>query len=237
MTMIAPANETFRDTGFHEDLCLRYRMGERLDFFFFWGHNPGKGLRPGEADKSCLSQWHNTSFEVDGKRFATAEHFMMYSKADLFGDEEVKTRVFENPDPRDAKALGRAVRGFDEKAWKAHRYPIVLKGTLAKFSQNEAARNFLLQTGDSILVEASPYDGVWGIKMDAQDPRATDPTQWRGPNLLGFALTQARSALRLQHTSEAQVNLTRQVQQEEVAKISEATQQSRTLGFRRFSRP
>lgn len=218
---------TLNDTRFHQDLCQRYLRGERPEFFFFWGHNPGKGLRPGEVDKSCLSQWHATLFEVDGRRFATAEHFMMYAKADLFGDEAIKRKIFESDDPRIAKALGKAVQGFDEEVWKANRYPIVLKGSMAKFSQNEAARNFLLQIGQKILVEASPYDGVWGIKLDASDPLASDPTQWRGPNLLGFALTETRQRLSLG----LGLNQDAQMQTE-----PEPSQQSRALGFARFRR-
>lgn len=94
-----------------------------------------------------------------------------------------------------AKAFGREVRGFDEKAWTEHRLEIVVAGNTAKFSQHEELGRFLVETGDRVLVEASPLDRVWGIGLTADDPRASDPAQWLGLNLLGVALTEVRSKL------------------------------------------
>ena len=54
----------------------------------------------------------------------------------------------------------------------------------------------LLSTGDSVLVEASPYDNIWGISLAASSPEAQNPVQWRGQNLLGFALMEVRDELR-----------------------------------------
>ena len=72
----------------------------------------------------------------------------------------------------------------------------MLNGNWCKFSQNPGLREFLLSTGDSILVEASPYDSIWGIRLSADSPEAQDPMKWRGQNLLGFALMEVRDELR-----------------------------------------
>ena len=72
---------------------------------------------------------------------------------------------------------------------------ISLQGFM-KFSQNPELREFLLSTGDDILVEASPYDAIWGIRMSVNDENATNPMKWRGRNLLGFALMEARDEIR-----------------------------------------
>lgn len=45
-------------------------------------------------------------------------------------------------------------------------------------------------------VEASPCDGVWGIRMDQSNEKVKDPFAWRGQNLLGFALMEVRDGLR-----------------------------------------
>jgi predicted NAD-dependent protein-ADP-ribosyltransferase YbiA (DUF1768 family) len=47
-----------------------------------------------------------------------------------------------------------------------------------------------------VLVEAGPYDTVWGIGLSAAQPEARRPSQWRGLNLLGFALMDVRRDLR-----------------------------------------
>ena len=98
--------------------------------------------------------------------------------------------------PKQIKALGRKVRRFDQKVWDKFKYAIVLNGNWCKFSQNRDLREFLLSTGESVLVEASPYDNIWGIRLAANSPEAQDPMKWRGQNLLGFALMEIRDELR-----------------------------------------
>ena len=132
---------------------------------------------------------------VDGVRYATAEHWMMAGKARLFDDADALAKVLANDDPGAAKAAGRAVRGFDEARWLAHRFDLVVAGNHAKFAQHPVLERFLLSTGDQVLVEASPVDAIWGIGLAAGDPRAHDPAQWPGLNLLGFALMAVRERL------------------------------------------
>ena len=67
------------------------------------------------------------------------------------------------------------------------------EGNRAKFAQHPNLRRFLLDTGNRILVEASPVDKIWGIGLAQDDPRAQNPLQWQGLNLLGFALMKVRA--------------------------------------------
>lgn len=164
-----------------------------MKYLFFWGHQPS---RDGSITASCLSQWWPAPFTVDGRVFPTAEHYMMWSKAMLFGDDSVASRVLEAGHPNQAKTLGRQVRGFDEGRWVAARYDIVVAGSVAKFGQHPDLRAFLLGTGKRVLVEASPLDRVWGIGLAADDERARTPDRWKGLNLLGYALMDAREKLR-----------------------------------------
>ena len=83
----------------------------------------------------------------------------------------------------------------DEARWNAAKYDIVLRGNLAKFSQNPELAAWLAGTGERVLIEASPWDGIWGVKLTADDPRIGDPAQWQGENLLGFALMEVRDRL------------------------------------------
>ena len=57
-----------------------------------------------------------------------------------------------------------------------------------------------ISTGDKIIVEASPYDSIWGIGMGAKDENIEDPTAWNGENLLGFALMEVRDLLNKRST-------------------------------------
>ena len=148
-----------------------------------------------------LSQWWPATFTVNGLSFPTAEHYMMWSKATLFGDAEIAGQVLRAAHPHRAKALGRQVRDFDQAVWEDSRYDIVVTGSLAKFGQNHDLRSYLLGTGERVLAEASPIDRIWGIGLAADDERAADPACWRGLNLLGFALMEARDRLRAPNPS------------------------------------
>ncbi|MFE6921310.1 NADAR family protein [Nocardia sp. NPDC057663] len=176
-----------------EQLRQSIEQGASPKYLTFWGHTP---RRDGTIGTSCLSQWWPAAFVVDGAEFTSAEHYMMWRKALLFDDARTAARVLEVKHPSEAKKLGRQIRDFDETVWERARFEIVVAGNVAKFGQDDALRTYLLGTGARVLVEASPVDRIWGIGLAADDPRAADPAQWRGLNLLGFALMRARSVLR-----------------------------------------
>ncbi len=163
----------------------------RPKYLCFWGHTP----RSPEPGPWVLSQWYGAPFEVDGARYATAEHWMMAGKARLFGDDACLAQILAARDPGEVKALGRQVRGFREDTWNANRFEIVVQGNVHKFSQHEALAGYLRGTARRVLVEASPRDRVWGIGLSASNPNAERPEQWRGLNLLGFALMEARARI------------------------------------------
>jgi ribA/ribD-fused uncharacterized protein len=168
-------------------------VGLQPKWLFFWGHTPAKD---GHTTKSCFSQWWDRHpFVLDGITYPTAEHWMMAEKARLFGDSEACARILAATHPNEAKRLGRQVRGFDDARWRQARWDIVIRGNNAKFGQHSALRDFLLATGDRVIVEASPYDRIWGIGMAATHLDAEYPARWRGENLLGFALMEMREIL------------------------------------------
>jgi ribA/ribD-fused uncharacterized protein len=166
--------------------------GTMPELLLFWGHRPPKG---GGVGQGCLSQWYPAPFTAGGVRYATAEHYMMAGKARLFGDAEAERLVLASDDPGRAKSAGRRVRGFDEDAWAAHRYDLVVAANAAKFARHPPLRDYLLATGERVLVEASPSDTIWGIGLSAKQPEARHPARWRGLNLLGFALMDVRRNL------------------------------------------
>ena len=143
-----------------------------------------------------FSQWNNSEFVVDGQKYVTAEQYMMHKKALLFNDKNTADKIIKSDSPATQKSLGRKVKGFDEKIWRKHREQIVYDGNYAKFSQNEYLLKELLDTGDKILVEASPVDKIWGIGLAEENKDAYNPVKWRGLNLLGKVLTQVKHDLK-----------------------------------------
>jgi ribA/ribD-fused uncharacterized protein len=135
-----------------------------------------------------FSQWYSCDIIYKDIKFGCAEQAMMYSKAILFGDEEIAEKILNTDNPRSQKALGRQVRNFDPVLWDQHKFDIVLGINLKKFDQNLDLKETLLNTDCEYFVEASPYDTIWGIGLGENDPRIHDESQWRGQNLLGKAL-------------------------------------------------
>lgn len=174
-----------------EELKRRTAAGERFEYLLFYGHTPGREA----TGPWVLSQWYEAPFIVNNEEYPTAEHFMMAEKARMFGDTEIREQIRGASGPGQAKKLGRAVRGFREDLWAEARLDIVVRGNIAKFSQHEPLKRYLLATGDRVLVEASPADRIWGIGLAAGDDASRDPARWRGQNHLGFALMAARNAL------------------------------------------
>jgi ribA/ribD-fused uncharacterized protein len=142
-----------------EELSRLVQNGAQPKYLLFWGHRPpaAGGVGPG-----CLSQWWPVSLTIDGLVYPSAEHFMMAAKALLFGDADTAARIREASHPEAAKALGRQVRGFSEQRWAERRFEAVVTGNLAEFGQHPELREFLLGTGERVLVEASPHDRIWG---------------------------------------------------------------------------
>ncbi|MBO0516175.1 NADAR family protein [Streptomyces beijiangensis] len=180
-------------TGNIEELTAQVSAGAKIKYLHFWGHTP---RADGVLSTSCLSQWWPSPFTADGVEYATAEHWMMASKARLFGDAAAERKAVAAANPALAKKAGRLVQGFDDAVWARERYGIVVEGSVHKFGADAGLRDYLLGTGDRVLVEASPMDRIWGIGLAATDERAQDPATWRGLNLLGFALMDARGRLR-----------------------------------------
>ncbi|WP_337102859.1 NADAR family protein [Paenibacillus sp. YIM B09110] len=181
-----------------KDLQHAYETGEKIKFLFFWGHTP---MKDGNISASCLSQWWDSPFRVEGEQYSCAEQYMMAEKARLFDDEEMLEAIMKAKHPKEMKNYGRAVKGFDVEIWESRCYDFVLQGNLAKFGQNAELLNFMKSSKNRIFVEASPVDRIWGIGLSKDHPDVNNPLLWQGKNLLGFALTEVRDRLNDEYLS------------------------------------
>ena len=156
-------------------------MDERItdEFVFFWNGR--------------FSQWYlDAPFTIGTMTYNCAEQWMMYQKACLFGDLETAVAILSTTSPKEQKALGKTVKSFDLGVWNMLCLDIVRVGNLAKFTQHSDMGDYLLATEDRMMVEASPYDAVWGIGMGMTDAGVEDPKKWKGLNFLGHVLNNVR---------------------------------------------
>lgn len=157
-------------------------------FYLFWG--------------GIYSQWYTAPFKVDKITYNTAEQWMMACKARLFDDQETLKKIMDESDPSKQKKLGKIVANFNKEVWeeiqangKPRCWNFVYRGNFAKFTQNPGLLGELFATVGQELVEASPYDCIWGIGLGEENPDALDRAKWRGTNWLGEVITQLREDL------------------------------------------
>ena len=183
-----------------DKLQQAWKDGTRFKFVYFWNFEKEDVYI--EPNETCLSQWFPSEFvDKNGRQFCCCEQYMMANKAELFGDSENLQKILASRNPDEIKTLGREVKNFDQDVWDKNCQEIVFQGNLYKFSQNEKLKNYLLsETFDTIFVEASPYDGIWGIKLGISKAKTVSPLNWKGTNFLGFQLTRVRDYLLLHNT-------------------------------------
>ncbi len=177
--------------------------GRQHRYVCFWHEGEGFANR-------VFSQWYaGKPFTVNGRRYVTAEQYMMSEKALLFRDLYTYALIMAEPGPEACKKLGRQVQGFDADQWNGALREIIFHGNVGKFTSSPALRRALTDTGDAVLVEASPYDAIYGAGLregELLNPDGTlkvPPRCWRDPktgaqatNHLGFVLMGVRDLLR-----------------------------------------
>ena len=151
-------------------------------FVFFWGK------------EDVFSNFFYKPFKHEGKLFKWSEQAIMYRKAKHFGAYNVADRILNARSPMECKKLGRSIIQFVEQDWVTVRELIYKEVLLDKFSEPQLKKR-ILDTSDKVLVEASPYDGIWGIRLAHDHPDAENPEKWRGLNLLGKVLMEVRDEL------------------------------------------
>jgi ribA/ribD-fused uncharacterized protein len=125
------------------------------------------------------------NFTVRNVRFSSMEQMMMYSKAMLFKDKKNAQRIMATNNCQAQKMIGREVAPFVQEEWDSKCENIVYIGNKEKYRQNPAILKLLLLTADTILVEATRKDLIWGCGIDEDDDRVADPTNWIGQNKHG----------------------------------------------------
>lgn len=211
-----PANVVFHESFkpfVEEGLAVEADKPENRSYVYFWEYT------------SPFSNFYPSVFTCKGLTFISTEQFIMYCKALTFGDTDKAAEIMDASnypwaakliegsmtasdilkDPVKAsqwkhlmmviKKKGREVSNYDDKVWASKRANIAFRGILEKFSQNLDIKQIMLDTKDAYFVEASPTDGIWGIKMSAEAAKKVPPSLWKGLNLLGSVLDAVKARL------------------------------------------
>ena len=143
---------------------------------------------------SAFSNFYPCSFTEGGKVWKNSEQCFMAKKAKFFGDEEMYNAILNSETPKEAKKYGRLVKNFDAEKWSKVCFDKMYDAVYAKFSQNNDLKELLLSSDfeGKGFVEGSPYDAIWGVKMDWRNPDIDNEENWKGENLLGKILTEIR---------------------------------------------
>ena len=158
-------------------------IGERITdtHIYFWN--------------GIFCQWSQYTMVEEDITYCSCEQYMMAKKAKLFNDEKVYDMIMSEEYPSEQKRLGKMVSNFNQVVWDKHKFDIVVNANYLKFTQNEMLKESLSSTGDKTIVEASPYDTIWGIGLSCDDDKILDESNWQGENLLGKAIMKVRKIL------------------------------------------
>jgi len=146
-----------------------------------------------------FSQWHPCLYTVtinnSEYRVNCAEQAMMLYKASVFNDEESFQKILQSTSPKDQKALGKKVKNFDQSVWEENVVNFVSYSNYKKFISNDKFKELIILTDPYILIEASPYDRIWGIGYLEDDVNVFNEKDKWGTNWLGIALGNAREKI------------------------------------------
>lgn len=141
------------------------------------------------------SELQDFQFTVDDQNYSSMEQFFMAEKAKQFEDAESLVNIMNEDDPVKVKKLGSDITNYDEEQWLGVCEEKLIVGLLAKFSQNEDLKCFLLSTGKETLVEACT-NNTWGIGKTLSSKDLFNKSKWTGKNIMGNLLMQVRDNLK-----------------------------------------
>lgn len=129
----------------------------------------------------CFSNFYPAPIILKGVVWPTSEH---YFQAQKFAGTEHEEAVRAAESPKRAAEIGRR-RSLPLRAdWEAVKEDVMREALYAKFTQHPDLGRFLLETGDSILVEHTRNDSYWADGGDGS-----------GKNRLGVLLMELRGQL------------------------------------------
>ncbi|WP_242841014.1 NADAR family protein [Butyrivibrio sp. AE3004] len=142
---------------------------------------------------------------INGRNYLSAEQYVVSEKALLFNDFETYAKIMNEPDPAICQKLGGEIKNFDDAIWKKCYREVIFNGNVGKFLSDKAFADALMSTGDSVIIQASPNDDIFGAGLSKDDLISSDgtlktpPQKWhkadsdfQARNEVGFILMAVR---------------------------------------------
>jgi ribA/ribD-fused uncharacterized protein len=139
-----------------------------------------------------LSNFYQTEIKIDNHVYHSVEQYLQLCKAQFAQDINSITRIRQASHPAACKSIGDRIV-IEMKEWIPQAKTALHKACLAKFSQDARAKNFLLETRNTTLAEAT-RSKIWGIGMTLNDTEIFDRAKW-GQNIVGKLLMEIRTSL------------------------------------------
>ena len=140
------------------------------------------------GELSPWSNFHRSLFVLNRQEYHSAEQWIQFQKAMLFGDSNIANQILRSSTPCECKQLSHYIHGVDQTKWKNEGFDLCLDGIRAKFSQNRDLYAMLKTTKPKVLVEAS-NDKVWGTGISLRNSQALNTNKWSGKGWLSNMLT------------------------------------------------
>ena len=194
-------NTFFETSGYPVDVkSLKSEQATKNEFWtpeYIWHYENMNVVRVCTVNQTKNNNWYYSDIIINDQKFNCVEQYFMWRKLKLFepSNRNLELQLLDTKNPAEMKRIGGHVKNYNEIIWNNERYDIMKEGLYAKFIQNDILKRKLLDTNDFILVEASPYDSIWGIGMTSAVASKVSQNQWKGKNLLGIALMEVRANL------------------------------------------
>ncbi|MBI9044188.1 MAG: NADAR family protein [Anaerolineaceae bacterium] len=123
--------------------------------------------------------------ELDGLSWPTSEHY--YQAMKFPNHPEIREEIRQTSECLQTKVLANEIYTHlvDQDWWDNSKDAVMLKAVRAKFTQHQDLQDFLLDSGDQILIEHTENDLYWGDGLDGS-----------GKSMLGKVLMQVREEIK-----------------------------------------
>ena len=141
-----------------------------------------------------FSNFHQSSFSLEGNIFHSSEQYIQWKKACFFGDIAAQENLLNSEDALECKNIVRDIRDFNRANWNSSAEEQCFEGIKQKFIQNPHLGHLLTTTGKKTIVESS-YDDTWGTGLPLSDPDCLNRSKWKSIGILGRTLMNIRELL------------------------------------------